>query len=199
MEHIACEHMTNSVPELQELPPALRSRVLARHLMNAGVKEPEAAHIALLEKLVFSDNPSAKAAFPGGVTISRRYDELCLGDDQSVLVETPLNCPGVTELTGVRITCAPNKDAAYKTDSFPVAMGKNPVVRARRTGDTLRLSGGTKSIKKLLIDRKIPAAQRDSIPVIADDDGVLMVAGIGGNLDRLSLDKDAIRIKIQYL
>ena len=37
--------------------------VVAIHLLDAGVKEPEAAHIRLLESLVFSENPSAKAAF----------------------------------------------------------------------------------------------------------------------------------------
>jgi len=119
--------------------------------------------------------------------------------DKKELAETPLNCPGVTELTGLRIVCSPNENETYNIDSFPVTVGANPVVRARKTGDSLRLSGGTKSLKKLLIDRKIPAARREHIPVIADDAGVLMAVGIGGNLDRLSLDKDAIRIEIQYL
>ncbi|MBR2936947.1 MAG: tRNA lysidine(34) synthetase TilS [Oscillospiraceae bacterium] len=199
LDDYACAHMTDRVSELQKMPPAVRSRVLAQHLLNAGVKEPEAAHIALLEKLVFSRKPSAKAAFPGGVTFTRRYDTLQVAADTAQLTEMPLVCPGVTELPGLRIVCSPNQDTAYNTDSVPVAMGKNPVVRARKTGDSLRLAGGTKSIKKLLIDRKIPAAQREYIPVIADDTGVLMVAGIGGNLDRLSMDEDAIRIQIQYL
>ena len=199
LDAMAVERMTDRVSELQKLHPAIRSRVLCQHLLDAGVKEPEATHIALLEKVVFSENPSAKASFPGGITITRRYDTLCLGEVEPALPETPLRCPGVTELPGLRIICMPNEDETYNTDSFPVTMGKNPVVRGRRSGDSLRLSGGTKSVKKLLIDRKIPADRRDSMPVIADDTGVLLVAGIGGNLDRLSLDKDAIRIQIQYL
>ena len=199
LDNAACENMTGSVSQLRQLPPAIRNRVLSLHLLNAGVKEPEAAHIALLEKLVFSENPSARAAFPGGVTITRCYDTLQVGTDAPELTETPLVCPGVTELPGLRIICSPNENKTYNTDSFPVAMGVNPVVRARMTGDALRLSGGTKTIKKLLIDRKIPAGQRDRIPIIADDAGVLMAVGIGGNLERLSLDRDAIRIQIEYL
>ena len=192
-------NMTNRVSELQKLPPAIRSRVLSQHLLDAGVKEPEAAHVRLLEGLVFSENPSAKAAFPGGVTISRCYDTLQVATDREAVTETPLACPGITELPGLRIICSVNEDTTYNIDSFPVAMGSNPVVRARQTGDVIRLSGGTKQLKKLLIDRKIPAGQRNGIPVLADDTGVLLVAGIGGNLDRLSLKKDAIRIEIQYL
>lgn len=195
----AREYATNRVTDLQKLPPAICSRVLARHLLDAGVKEPEAAHIALLEKLVLSANPSAKAEFPGGVTFTRCYDVLQVAKDREGVAQRPLNCPGITQLPGVRIICSPNENTTYNTDSFPVAMGTNPVVRARMTGDTIRLSGGTKTLKKLLIDRKIPAAERENIPVLADDAGVLMVAGIGGNLDRLALDKDAIRIEIQYL
>ena len=133
------------------------------------------------------------------MTFTRSYDTLQVATDGGALTETPLTCPGVTELPGLRIICSPNTDTTYNTDSFPVAMGRNPVVRARKTGDVIRLSGGSKQLKKLLIDRKIPAAQRENIPVIADDTGVLLVAGIGGNLERLSLDKDAIRIEIQYL
>ena len=59
------------------------------------------------------------------------------------------------------------------------------IVRSRRTGDTITLSGGTKPLKKLLIDRKIPASLRDRIPVLSDDLGVLAVAGIGGSLPRM--------------
>ena len=118
---------------------------------------------------------------------------------REAVAEVPLNCPGITELPGLRIICTPNESETYNTDSFPVAMGANPVVRSRKTGDSLRLSGGTKSIKKLLIDRKIPAARREGIPILADDAGVLLAVGIGGNLDRLSLSGDAIRIEIQYL
>jgi tRNA(Ile)-lysidine synthase len=192
-------NMTASVAALQKLPPAIRNRVLSQHLLEAGVKEPEAAHIALLEKLIFSDNPSARAEFPGGVTFTRCYDTLQVAADEKVLAEIPLACPGVTELPGLRIICSPNEHTTYNANSFPVCMGSNPVVRARRSGDSIRLSGGTKTLKKLLIDQKIPAARREQIPVLADDTGVVMVAGIGGNLDRLSLGKDAIRIEIQYL
>ena len=72
------------------------------------------------------------------------------------------------------------------------------VLRSRRAGDTIRLLGGTKTLKKLFIDEKIPAAERDTIPVLADEAGVLAVIGIGGNLDRLSGD-GMVRIQIEYL
>lgn len=48
----------------------------------------------------------------------------------------------------------------------------------------MRLQGGSKKLKQILIDRKIPAAERPCIPVLADERGVVAVFGIGANLDR---------------
>ena len=82
-------------------------------------------------------------------------------------------------------------------ESFAFTPKGKIVLRARRSGDTLRLLGGTKSVKKLLIDGKIPAPERDSVPVLADEEGVLAVLGFGGNLDRLSGD-GTVRVQIEY-
>jgi tRNA(Ile)-lysidine synthase len=65
-----------------------------------------------------------------------------------------------------------------------VRLGENPVIRSRAEGDAIRLSGGTKTLKKLFIDKKIPASERSRIPVLADDAGVAAVWGIGPDCDR---------------
>jgi tRNA(Ile)-lysidine synthase len=71
------------------------------------------------------------------------------------------------------------------------------ILRSRQSGDKIRLAGGSKSLKKLYIDRKIPAAQRDSIPVIADQTGILGVYGIGVHQDRRAETLPAITIHIE--
>ena len=48
----------------------------------------------------------------------------------------------------------------------------------------MRTPGGRKTLKKLMIDRKIPLRKRDLIPVAVDEHGILGVYGIGVNLDR---------------
>ena len=74
-------------------------------------------------------------------------------------------------------TCNSLSTFALKYDM----MGADPTihVRSRQTGDSLRLPGGRKQLKKLLIDRKIPAARRDLIPVITDGEQILAVYGLG--------------------
>ena len=74
-------------------------------------------------------------------------------------------------------------------DAFTVCPVGTMRLRSRQSGDSIRLSGGSKSLKKLFIDRKIPAAQRQQIPVLCDDAGILGVYTIGANWDRTSGEK----------
>ena len=199
LTELAAEQTEMDVETLKAMRPALRSRVLERFLKESGVREPEAAHIAQAEALLFSDKPSARAVFPGSVTVGRQYDRLVRLDTAEELSTVLLNCPGVTELPqwGLRVICEPARTMEAACDTFPVCPEGQMVLRPRQAGDAIRLSGGSKSLKKLFIDRKIPASQRDRLPVIADEAGILGVYGIGVNLDRRAESLPAVRIKIE--
>jgi tRNA(Ile)-lysidine synthase len=181
---------------LKQQPGAIRMRVLEHYLKVQGVKEPEARHLAQAEALAFSDNPSAAAAFPGGVTLRREYGILTAEKAEESFEPLLLPCPGTVEISGYRITCRPARQLCRKYDSFTVTANGPVVVRPRHSGDTMRLAGGSKSLKKLFVDRKIPAAKRSSVPVIADALGVLGVCGIGANLDRQAQSLPAVEICI---
>lgn len=171
------------VTTLRKLHGAVRSRMLEQFLKDSGVKEPEQSHIAMAEALVFSDRPSARASFPGGVTLSREYDRLtALTDD---------------EFPAFTVTCLPAEKIVNTPTEFTVKTVGAVTVRSRKSGDTIRLSGGTKSLKKLFIDHKIPAAQRSRIPVLADEQGVLGVYGIGVNLDRAAGELPGYTIRLE--
>lgn len=195
--NIARENKTNSVDALRHMEPAVRSRILSGLLSEAGVKEPESEHIAAMEKLVFSEKPSARASFPGNITVNRNYDELEVSRGAEAIEAAELTCPGELHFPGLRITCRPNDSAVQHADDFSVLPQGKIWVRPRIAGDTIRLSGGTKNIKKLYIDAKIPASRRMQIPVIADGCGVLGVVGFGAHLDRLSDGPGAVRIRFE--
>ena len=190
------ENHPEDIAQLREAPPAIRSRVLEKFLKDSGVKEPEAEHITLAEALVFSEKPSASAQFPGGVTISRRYGILTAAAQEPPLDEIRLPCPGRVELSDVQVECIPAEEIINNANVFTVETSGPITLRSRRSGDELRLPGGTKSLKKLMIDRKIPAARRDRIPVLADEKGVLAVGGIGVNMDRAAKTLPAWQIII---
>lgn len=186
-----------TVERIKTMPQALRSRTLEAFLKRSGVKEPEDTHIALAEALVFSEKPSAHASFPGGVVIARNYDRLVCLPPTEALEETILPCPGETELPGLRITCVPAQERMNTPEAFTVCPMGQIRIRSRKEGDSIRLSAGSKSLKKLFIDRKIPAARRQQIPVICDDAGILGVYTIGANWDRTADSENAVTIRFE--
>ena len=169
------------VEELKTMHPAQRSRALEQFLKKNGVREPEQIHISAAEGLIFSGKPSAKANFPGGVTIARQYDRLVVLEEDSPLEAVVLPNPGMAELPGLQVICEPAKEPVNTPDAFTVSPVGVITLRPRQPGDTIRLSGGTKSLKKLFIDRKLPAAERSRIPVVCDEQGILGVYTIGAD------------------
>ena len=172
---------------LRDQHPALRNRSIAAFLRNHGVKEPEARHIALVENLVCSTNPSAKANLPGGITVAREYEKLTVLRQSGPWVPVVLPTEGMVELPeqNLRVYCDASSETLNSAACFTVQSRGQMILRCRQSGDEIRGPGGRKSLKKLFIDRKIPASRRLEIPVVADDSGILGVYGIGANLDRI--------------
>lgn len=170
------------VSALRTMPQALQCRYLERFLKQSGVPEPEQSHIRAVRELLVSDKPSARMDFPGGVVLARDYDRLILASPQPPPEEAPVFVPGVTELPrwGIRVRCDETPNGG-----FGVRLEGRALVRSRRPGDSLRLSGGTKSLKKRMIDRKISAPLRSRVPILADGRGVLWAGSFGANLERL--------------
>ena len=112
------------------------------------------------------------------------------------MMARPLACPGITDLPelGLRVVCRLAETAENSEIFFTVAPHSDLWVRSRQAGDTLRLPGGSRSLKKLFIARRIPAGDRDRIPVVVDSHGVLGVWGIGPNRDRVSKEIPAVQI-----
>ena len=188
---------TNDIVKIRAMNPAVRNRVLAKLLAQFGVLEPAAEHVDLLQNVVFSDNPSATADFPGNVKIGRVYDRLeIIRETDAFCAELPI--PGVVELEelNIRIVAAMQSE---REDAYQFIPQGRVFVRSRQSGDKLTLSGGTKSLKKLFIDRKIPQSARNAMPVICDDGGVVGVWGIGLNTKRLNNGNDSVCVWIENI
>ena len=181
------------VEALRNMHPALRNRALEQFLKRSGVREPEASHIAQAESLVFSEKPSAFARFPGGIVIGRSYGLLTVQEDEKTPEDMELPVPGSILWGGYRITASETGEGERIYPQGPVT------VRSRQSGDAIRLSGGTKTLKKLFIDRKIPAAERPLVPVLSDSRGVLLVHGIGINPALEDKNLSPVRIIIEKI
>lgn len=184
------------VTQLQSLPPALRRRMLAQFLRRSGVSEPELLHIEQVQGLLDSQRPSAWTSFPGGVTVRREYDRLTAQMPVPVTRQR-LRCPGEAAVAGFVVRCEPARQIVNTPQAFTVCPQGPIYLRSRMTGDVMRLSGGSRSLKKLMIDRKIPVACRDSIPVVCDDLGILGVGTIGASQDRLAKQLPGVTITLR--
>lgn len=187
------------VAALREMHPALRRRWLARFLKENGVREPEESHILAVENLLRASNPSARVDLPGNVTIGRVYDRLERIEKGKAVEQGILPCPGEAIFGSYRLSCFPAKEIRNGANVFTVVPRGTIVVRSRREGDSIRLPGGAKTVKKIFIDRKIPATERDSIPVLCDDAGIFCVYSIGTSRERAARALPAVTITIERI
>lgn len=189
------------VSQLRRLPPAVRKRWIRSFLQTNGVLEPENDHVSLVERLIFSDKPSASADLPGGIRVSRRYDLLQVVEEAPQQAYRLLQLPARLELPGgdsALVLCQVD-DRSQAHDCILLETVGRLCLRNRQSGDKIRLSGGTKSLKKLFIDCKIPAGERNAVPVLADDKGVLWVRGFGPNLDRIAQETPAVGLRVEKI
>ena len=195
------EYGDADINDLKNQPAALRSRWITIFLEKNGVVEPEREHVALVDGLIFSNKPSARANLPGGVIVSRCYDRLEVVSENCGIEKQILPIPGCYRIPGTDTAVHLDYATAVENsaDRFVVDPCGPICLRCRETGDTMRLPGGTKTLKKLFIDKKIPAISRNSIPVIADDKSVLGVMGFGPNLDRLATGLPALEIRFEKI
>jgi len=173
---------------LLEAPTVLRRRAIR---MLLQIPKPAQVHVDQAEALLADLSGSVRIPMPGGFDLVREYHLLRLEPHRAAaaLIPAALRVGEHTVLEGADLeisvegpvilekTCNSLSTFALKYDM----MGADPTihVRSRQTGDSLRLPGGRKQLKKLLIDRKIPAARRDLIPVITDGEHILAVYGLG--------------------
>lgn len=181
LDSLAAQLDPTDIAALREAPAPLRRRAIEGFLRKNGFPEPSAEHIRQAEAVVFSDNPSARVTF-GGLTLRRSYGTLCADREQLVLPTRLLPMEGITELPEIGLAVRTTVVAA--PGESVVSPKGEMVVRCRQSGDELTTKGGTKSLKKRFIDRKIPQFERSAVPVIADEGGVLAVYGLGADVTR---------------
>ncbi len=160
------------VGRLAGAEPALRRAAIAARLRALGVPATRAA-VADLEAAVGAAASLGSAAppwrrdLPRGASATIAYGRFAIGRSSSA-APTP-EAPRVVSVPA---------DLPVGAPAAVLAGRSGLVVRRRLPGDRIRLPGGTKLVSDLLVDRKVPRAERDRLWVIADGSEVLWVAGV---------------------
>lgn len=179
--------ITIDINRFNEVPIPLQRRgiqLILNYLYKVKPASLSALHIDQIFSIIQHPHPSGTLDFPNGLKIIRSYTQLSFQFDISVALNYSftLKEPGVIELpigTSVNMSIINGEkiDSRECMAIFPADIIKLPlVIRTRRNGDRMSLKGmsGTKKLKDIFIDNKIPIQDRDSWPVITDGDGCIL-------------------------
>ena len=152
---------------------------------------------------------------PRGIYVYRKKDSIILTNKEIVIEEIDFcyNIPSngfikvkeigtiiETQVVSINKYKRSKSDKSCKWFDFNKIKG-GIVVRNRRSGDKIKLSGGSKKIKDLFIDIKIPKEDRCKVPVIADDQGILSVGNFR-NSENYKIDeetKEVLKVSFKKL
>ncbi len=185
----------------RQLPLALRRRLLRRAVAAVAAAPVELSFRSIEAARRLAEGPASggRADLPGGVVMVVGYETLdfsrglaTTSDDWPQLTAgeaVSLAIPGAVALAGGwRLLAEPLPHPDYdaicaNADPWTatIALTGSPalVVRPRRPGEHFRPLGldGTTTLKKVMIDRKIPAAARARWPVVATAEHPIWLAG----------------------
>jgi tRNA(Ile)-lysidine synthetase-like protein len=139
-----------------------------------------ARHLERLLALASDKTTSGRAlALPGGRVARVRFDEIRVGPRTRAVPPFvhALRVPGRVDLPGgLRVESVPDATAGA-TGAVAVPEGADLVLRTRQPGDRVYWHGRRTTLKRLLLERRIPAEERDSLPVLAAGSRVLWFPG----------------------
>lgn len=176
--------------ELLGYHPQVRSRLLRYLLREFDVNPGKAATEVALE-FIAAGRSGSGIDLPGAVRLERSLDRFRIGrrpgeppPERNLEIAVPgegegMAAPGGREVT-VRWTLSTSTAEGDACVSFrPGDLHFPLIVRSRRPGDRIRLSYGTKKLKKLFLEEGVPGPARERAVIVAERDGrVLWVRGI---------------------
>lgn len=189
------ETLTIDGQALTALPKALQ-----RELIRQAIEKKKGSltgisfdHVEKLLTMALEGMVGLRLTLPGRLTARKTYTGLellnhTLAREMSSMGSKPertdVVVPGITNAGSIHIVAEiitePTLKQGKQTALFDFEQLVLPlIVRTRLPGDRFRPLGlgGSKKIKEFFIDRKVPEAQRDFVPIVADQQEILWVAG----------------------
>jgi len=186
-----------NIPGLEKAAPVLVSLALKKAMALAAGKEKDitTAHVSSLEDLA-KGLSGKKLSLPYGLTAVRSFDTLTIRKTEDAAgsgvekEEIPFiikedGSESIIALPdGRKLKCS----ISAEKENFPVSgytkwldydkIKNTAVWRTRRKGDRITIQGGSKKLKDLFIDERIPAEKRDGIFLFARGSDVIWVPGL---------------------
>lgn len=182
----------------RQLHVALQRRVLLKLLyrLRGEPKGFSFHHVDIINEFLISAGPGKRLDMPDHIIVEMGYGSAGFrtADENLPAFSLPqpllLNVPGETVAAAwgatFRVSLHEGKPAGFdgygnRNIVLDAAQVRGPLqVRSRLPGDRLQPLGatGTRKLKALLIDLKVPRPQRENIPIVCDGEGIVWVTGV---------------------
>ena len=184
------EGLAVNVEPLREAPRPIALRACGQLLDRAGLSG-ESVHREGMLALALGDDPSAQIDVPGG-SVRRQYELLALARQTASDAEPPAPrelAEGESRWGSWIIRCIPAEcpgKAYVSPREFYLRPGRY-LIRPRREGDVITLGKRpSKTVKKLMIEGRVPACRRELVPVVDGGGRAAALGGFGPDLDFLA-------------
>jgi tRNA(Ile)-lysidine synthase len=132
---------------------------------------------AILDLAARPGSSGRRLPLPGGREAAVHFDEVRIGPALPPAADygAALDVPGRAPLPDGRIVVArPSRGPGRSSIGVP----EGPLtVRNRRPGDRVRSAGREMSLRRFLMDRRVPAGERDRLPLVACGRTVVWIEG----------------------
>jgi tRNA(Ile)-lysidine synthase len=181
------DKITIDMNRFLEMPLPLQRRgiqLILKYLYKEKPASLSAIHIDQIFSLIQHHDPSGTLDLPNGLRVIRSYLQLSFQYEQIKIdpYYYEINGPGTIGLpngSSIKIDYIAGEipDLKPNTAIFtPEKLHFPLVIRTRKKGDRMTLKGisGSKKLKDIFIDQKIPRQDRDCWPVITDSEGFII-------------------------
>mgnify|MGYP001766359482 FL=1 len=178
----AADGIRFALADFLALPEALQGPALRAVIRRArgDLRRLERQHVDRALRLLRAGRSGRRTVLPGGLEIrlGSGVVRLALGPARCAEFEYVLEVPGrleVPEAGAVFEALDGSPPAGLSEPHIVVPRSDGPLcVRSVRPGDRIRLSGGTRKLKAVLQERRIPVFDRDRVVVVCAADGNIL-------------------------
>lgn len=207
-----------TIDSFKTYPRSLQRRtfhLILNYLYNDWPKNLSYVHENQFFSILKSDRGNTQVDFPQGLKLIRTYQHVafCFSPQRvdHCVYHKLVDIPGAAKLPNEVTISAVYTDTPEKSSESAYVCNENSIalplhIRTRQAGDRMSWKGlkGSKKVKDIFIDAKIPLNERDTWPILTDNNGeILWLIGLkkrqsqaetkGGTFIQLNYEKGTVQ------
>ncbi|MBR3898249.1 MAG: tRNA lysidine(34) synthetase TilS [Bacilli bacterium] len=151
---------------------------ILKEIYKTDINEIKEIHINNIIKILKDKKPNQSINLPKAYILNKSYDKAHIQKEElnkpyDYIIKDDLILPNSHKIKIIKET-NDNSNNILKINSKEIKLPLH--IRSRKNGDKIEIKGlkGSKKIKDIFIDEKLPKDQRDIYPLVTDDNGIIL-------------------------